>query len=446
MVSVGLTTLASSSYDLSEAVLGKRSLKVLCIGHGGGSLPLFLASKISGATVHVVDIDPVVISASIQAMGFPSSTVKGKSGCSFTRPPDIDKLLWEGIHDRLFLYRCDAEDFIIENRNVYDLVFIDAYDGDDIFPYKLWDSDSLFLKHLKHRIHPLHGTVVVNLHSDSDLLTIDTRNNSPFESILPMGKYVSRICRAYKHQFGLAFAVSVPWLCNVTLVACRSELFGSGLQGPLANRNLVLSTLISKSYLVDSAICLPFPCLESHITHQPVTSIAHSHISTLYFTLYNENDLITSVKHNPLHMLLIVCRHLQSDSRGQRRPVRLLEPHDLYCCDPWTYRGNSVRGTGKTLTVRRSVGVLESDQKGGSRGVTPYELRFGPIFQPPDQNAPRIQKPPAYSLTYVYPAIRSWRALNAAPCALRNLALFGTRTTSAPLFAGPAVWCSALGL
>ncbi|XP_020084536.1 uncharacterized protein LOC109707571 isoform X1 [Ananas comosus] len=262
MVSVGLTTLASSSYDLSEAVLGKRSLKVLCIGHGGGSLPLFLASKISGATVHVVDIDPVVISASIQAMGFPSSTVKGKSGCSFTRPPDIDKLLWEGIHDRLFLYRCDAEDFIIENRNVYDLVFIDAYDGDDIFPYKLWDSDSLFLKHLKHRIHPLHGTVVVNLHSDSDLLTIDTRNNSPFESILPMGKYVSRICRAYKHQFGLAFAVSVPWLCNVTLVACRSELFGSGLQGPLANRNLVLSTLISKSYLVESAICLPFPCLE----------------------------------------------------------------------------------------------------------------------------------------------------------------------------------------
>lgn len=209
-----------------------------------------------------MDIDPVVISASIQAMGFPSSTVKGKSGCSFTGPPDIDKLLWEGIHDRLFLYRCDAEDFIIENRNVYDLVFIDAYDGDDIFPYKLWDSDSLFLKHLKHRIHPLHGTVVVNLHSDSDLLTIDTRNNSPFESILPMGKYVSRICRAYKHQFGLAFAVSVPWLCNVTLVACCSELFGSGLQGPLANRNLVLSTLISKSYLVESAICLPFPCLE----------------------------------------------------------------------------------------------------------------------------------------------------------------------------------------
>lgn len=48
MVSVGLTTIASCGYDLLNAIQGKQNLHILCIGHGGGSLPLFLASKIQG--------------------------------------------------------------------------------------------------------------------------------------------------------------------------------------------------------------------------------------------------------------------------------------------------------------------------------------------------------------------------------------------------------------
>lgn len=48
MASVGLTTLASSGYDLLGAVMGERNINVLCIGHGGGALPLFMASKIRG--------------------------------------------------------------------------------------------------------------------------------------------------------------------------------------------------------------------------------------------------------------------------------------------------------------------------------------------------------------------------------------------------------------
>ena len=50
MMSVGLATLASCNYDLKSAVLGKKKMHVLCIGHGGGSLPLFLASKIQGGS------------------------------------------------------------------------------------------------------------------------------------------------------------------------------------------------------------------------------------------------------------------------------------------------------------------------------------------------------------------------------------------------------------
>ncbi|KAL6652408.1 hypothetical protein ACP70R_011333 [Stipagrostis hirtigluma subsp. patula] len=148
MVSAGLTALPCSSYDLPGAAYGLNSMKILCIGQGGGSLPLFLASKFRGAAVHVVEIDPVVVSASIEAMGFPVSSVKELSSQSML-PADIDELLWGGIHDRLFLHIADAEDFIASDSNQYDLVFIDAYDGDDIFPRKLWDADGAFIKNLE---------------------------------------------------------------------------------------------------------------------------------------------------------------------------------------------------------------------------------------------------------------------------------------------------------
>jgi hypothetical protein len=48
MVSAGLTALTSCSYDLSQAVSEQNTMKILCIGHGGGSIPLFLASKFKG--------------------------------------------------------------------------------------------------------------------------------------------------------------------------------------------------------------------------------------------------------------------------------------------------------------------------------------------------------------------------------------------------------------
>lgn len=49
MISAGLATVTSCNYELMKnAVLGKQNLNVLCIGHGGGSIPLFLASEIKG--------------------------------------------------------------------------------------------------------------------------------------------------------------------------------------------------------------------------------------------------------------------------------------------------------------------------------------------------------------------------------------------------------------
>ncbi|OVA10884.1 hypothetical protein BVC80_8879g27 [Macleaya cordata] len=268
MVSVGLTTIASCNYDLMGAIYGGKPMHILCIGHGGGSLPLFLASKIPGAIVHSIEIDPLVISASVQAMGFPAFSMVEPSGERVLPHPEmIDEVLWKGTHERLFLYESDAEKFILNSTTLYDLVFIDAYDGEDIFPRKLWDPQSPFLEALKRCLHPQHGTVVVNLHSDADFLGQD--GNAPSSAV---GKYVSRVCQAYKEVLGwsgsgfhvedsgLGFVVSVPWLCNSSLVVCRG---GFGLvDGVKQTRDLVLEKLVSKSCEVEGMLKLPFSCLE----------------------------------------------------------------------------------------------------------------------------------------------------------------------------------------
>ncbi|KAG5240721.1 S-adenosyl-L-methionine-dependent methyltransferase [Salix suchowensis] len=239
MVSAGLATIAYCNNDLVDAIYGKKTIRILCIGHGGGSLPLFLATKIQGAVVDIVEIDPLVISASIRAM-----------------------VLWKGIHERLCLYEADAENFVLNTSNTYDMIFIDAYDGDDIFPRQLWDPDSPFLKALSNRLHSGHGTVVVNLHSDSEVLSADPSVSHYYQQLLPMGKHVSKVCRAYKSVLagngkegsGLGFTVAVPWVCNTSLVVCR----GSGMNSGHSSRDSIMNDIASKSCEVENVLNLPF--------------------------------------------------------------------------------------------------------------------------------------------------------------------------------------------
>ncbi|XP_015086722.1 uncharacterized protein LOC107029791 [Solanum pennellii] len=261
MVSAGLATIASCRFDLESAVCGRKPMKILCIGHGGGSIPLFLASKIQGAEVHIAEIDPVVISASVQAMGFPSYSVMTPSGTRAHSTPDlIQEVQWKGIHERIQLHESDAEKFLLENKNLYDLVFIDAYDGEDIFPHTLWDPHSPFLNALADQLHPEHGTVVVNLHSDVDFRDDDFI--PPGSHLLPMGKYISKVCRSYKEALlgskssynGLAYVVSVPWVCNTSLVVSR------GLEK--SNRDMVMRNIMSKSLVVENTLDLPFSCMQ----------------------------------------------------------------------------------------------------------------------------------------------------------------------------------------
>lgn len=203
-------------------------------------------------------------------MGFPAFSVMTASGeRASSKPGFIDDVMWKGVHERLFLYELDAEDFICNTTNLYDMVFIDAYDGDDIFPRKLWDPNYTFLEALSKRLHPKHGTVVVNLHSDSNLLNPDGSVPSVLEHILPMGKYVSQIGRAYKDVLardgsssekisGLGFTVAVPWVCNTSLVVCK----GFPMNCEYLNGDLLMNMLISKSLEVERLMKLPFSCLE----------------------------------------------------------------------------------------------------------------------------------------------------------------------------------------
>lgn len=217
----------------------------------------------SGALVHSVEIDPIVVSASTQAMGFPSFAAT--SPCkkrARAKPGPLDEVLWKGTHERILLFDSDAETFILESSNVYDIVFIDAYDGEDIFPHKLWDPDSPFLRSLGSRLHPDHGTVVVNLHADVEL-DLDAPD-LPHVSFLPMGKHVSQVCDAYrdllldKDSNGFAYTVPVPWVYNTCFLLCR----GLGRPKDSTDWSLILNTLISKAVEVEKLLNMPFSCLQ----------------------------------------------------------------------------------------------------------------------------------------------------------------------------------------
>ncbi|GJY77001.1 hypothetical protein Tco_0482117 [Tanacetum coccineum] len=162
MVSAGLASL-SCNYDLLSSVYAKNTLKVLCIRHGGGSFPLFLAFKIPEA------------SSKWDSILLYYETTWGPVA---SETDYFDEILWKVVQERLHLYESDAEQFITDRTNIYDMVFVDAYDGDDVFPHKLWDPDSIFLKALEW-LHPDHGTVV------ADIMDTDHQNRGKIEDPPP---------------------------------------------------------------------------------------------------------------------------------------------------------------------------------------------------------------------------------------------------------------------
>jgi hypothetical protein len=171
----------------------------------------------SGATLDVVEIDGAVIEAAVETMGFPPCKIHraqskasngsvqapkhtmenhvrshlGSGGDAGTRKEHdgSQEVLWESTLNRITVYEADGEAFIEDlgrreankessTRQYYDLVFVDAFDGDDAVPTKLWKRNGAFLTVLSQLLHPKHGTVVVRLQTSVHLWSFGSSSDT----------------------------------------------------------------------------------------------------------------------------------------------------------------------------------------------------------------------------------------------------------------------------
>lgn len=204
------------------------SCRALCIGLGGGTLPNFLSYHFPGMLVDAVELDPVVIAAATQSMGLPHS------------------------RHNLRLHEGNAADFVLRlvaevqqgQTPPLDLVFIDAFDGNDHVPSVFCSPDSLVLDALTAALHPSHGSVIMNLHGgglpatrslvallSSVLPAAAKQSRRGYHSGTVQGKAVVQTTTAIRDklfdpaelsQQGHAFTLSVAYQSNIAVVVSRA--------------------------------------------------------------------------------------------------------------------------------------------------------------------------------------------------------------------------------
>ncbi|KAH7429861.1 hypothetical protein KP509_09G068900 [Ceratopteris richardii] len=301
MISVGLSSIHCGGFDLDFVAKGERTMRCLCIGLGGGSLPIFLANKLQGCHVDVVEIDDTVISAAIDCMGFPKIEFKtfpsdlrsetlnamcdeshmevklGVESLSHTQCYDIPRRIASSMLEfplRISGFEADAVMYVghlagaKQSQQHYDLVFIDAFNGEDEVPVDFWTRGGSFLTGLRDLLDPHHGTVVVNLHTDlppPSFLERITGNFGPgYDPLLPGGKRLQEISQAYRDKLlhcwsaglsedeicGATFTVAVPRQQNICLVVCR------GIRGTEGN---IIDNLSSAALSLENILHVPFP-------------------------------------------------------------------------------------------------------------------------------------------------------------------------------------------
>jgi hypothetical protein len=185
-------------------------LRVLCIGLGGGSLPLFLAHHFPFADVDGVEIDPVVVEAATSAMGLPAAM------------------------PNMALHVADGLAFVAGaaggQRPPYDLVCMDAFTGDDTVPSVLCGAD--FAALLARALHPAHGTLLVNFHG----IEVRALAATFGAALLPPGG-----------AGGCAFSLSTQKQQNVTMACAR------GLQLPADAAGAKERLRLAAAYVADGA-------------------------------------------------------------------------------------------------------------------------------------------------------------------------------------------------
>eukprot|EP00931_Biecheleriopsis_adriatica_P101416 TRINITY_DN7655_c1_g6_i1.p1 TRINITY_DN7655_c1_g6~~TRINITY_DN7655_c1_g6_i1.p1 ORF type:complete len:423 (+),score=62.61 TRINITY_DN7655_c1_g6_i1:424-1692(+) len=163
------------------AALGvMKSPRILVIGLGAGSVPLWLADHLPNSHIDAVELEPAVVQAAEEAMGFHSKAslkIHVESGVSFAKRVAADPT-WER----------------------YDAVVIDAYDDSSCVPAEFVDADKSFVKLLPDILKPHSSFVVANL---------------------PPGFQISDLVSSYTHSLwglqscpGFSFSVPVPSTSN----------------------------------------------------------------------------------------------------------------------------------------------------------------------------------------------------------------------------------------
>jgi spermidine synthase len=158
-------------------VLVPKPQRMLVVGLGGGSLPMFLRSYFPRLQIDAAEIDPVVIEVAKRYLNFRED-------------------------ERMRAYARDGRRFVELTRQTYDIIFLDAY-ASDVVPKHLTTAE--FLQAVKKALSP-SGVVVANLWGPA--------LNPLYASML----------RTYQEVFADLYVVDVPQAENKIVFACQQNI------------------------------------------------------------------------------------------------------------------------------------------------------------------------------------------------------------------------------
>jgi spermidine synthase len=129
--------------------------RVLVLGLGGGSIPIYLHRFLPEATIDVVEIDPGIIAAAKKYFGLRET-------------------------NRLHLFESDGRVFLNRHREPYDIIMVDVFSGSYI-PFHMMTKE--FYQLVRNRLNP-HGVAALNIWPAEKLFASNVRTMKlAFESL-----------------------------------------------------------------------------------------------------------------------------------------------------------------------------------------------------------------------------------------------------------------------
>lgn len=164
--------LAYARAAMSSLALCPQPERILVVGLGGGTIPMFLRRYFPQTYIDAVEIDPEVINVAKRFFGFRED-------------------------ERMKAHAADGRRFIEQTKQRYDLVFLDAF-GTDNVPYDLATVE--FLRAVRNILTP-RGLAVANIWS--------RESNPQYDAMV----------RTYQEVFGSLYIVRAPYTANRILLA-----------------------------------------------------------------------------------------------------------------------------------------------------------------------------------------------------------------------------------